>query len=119
MENLKKHVVQKYFFAFFAFYSKSSFMQISLSWKIITHYCVCIFSIADLHGELREEEGGLYSLEPLDKNARLLLNGKACVERTPLKHNDRLESVLNLSLCLFVFLWNWYLSFHDLPFSVS
>jgi len=51
---------------------------------------ICLLvRIAGRHAELREEEGGTYSLEPLEKNARLLLNGKAVVERTPLKHNDR------------------------------
>lgn len=51
-------------------------------------FCLLI-RIAGLHAELREEEGGKYSLEPLEKNARLLLNGKAVVEKMPLKHNDR------------------------------
>ncbi|KAL8616438.1 hypothetical protein ACOMHN_041041 [Nucella lapillus] len=46
--------------------------------------------IVGRHAELREEEGGKYSLEPLEQNMRLMLNGKAVVERTPLKHNDRI-----------------------------
>lgn len=46
--------------------------------------------IVGRHAELREEEGGKYSLEPLEQNMRLMLNGKAVIERTPLKHNDRI-----------------------------
>ncbi|XP_076455652.1 kinesin-like protein KIF28 isoform X2 [Babylonia areolata] len=46
--------------------------------------------IVGLHAELREEEGGKYSLEPLSQNMRLMLNGKAVLEKTPIKHNDRL-----------------------------
>ncbi|XP_076437363.1 kinesin-like protein KIF28 [Babylonia areolata] len=45
--------------------------------------------IVGRHAELREE-GGKYSLEPLEKNMRLMLNGKAVVEKTAIKHNDRI-----------------------------
>ncbi|XP_070175288.1 kinesin-like protein KIF28P isoform X2 [Littorina saxatilis] len=46
--------------------------------------------IAGLHAELRKDDGDKYSLEPLDKNARTMLNGKAVVEKVPIKHNDRI-----------------------------
>ncbi|KAK7487439.1 hypothetical protein BaRGS_00021280, partial [Batillaria attramentaria] len=42
------------------------------------------------HAELRQEADGKYSLEPLEQNMRLLLNGKAVVNKMPLKHNDRI-----------------------------
>ena len=56
---------------------------------LYVHVTAFIPRIAGRHAELREEGGGVYSLEPLQQNLRLLLNGRAVVERSPIKHNDR------------------------------
>ncbi|PVD36027.1 hypothetical protein C0Q70_02997 [Pomacea canaliculata] len=45
--------------------------------------------IAGRHAEVRKEGSG-FTLEPLEQNTRLTLNGKAVVAKTPLKHNDRI-----------------------------
>ena len=50
--------------------------------------CVCMYSIVGRHAELSEKDGK-YTLEPLEQNMRLMLNGKAVVEKMAIKHNDR------------------------------
>ena len=47
------------------------------------------FSVSLKHAVFTEE-GGKFSIEPMEANVRLLVNGKAVGTKTPLSHNDRI-----------------------------
>lgn len=63
--------------------------------------------IAGRHAEVRKEGSG-FTLEPLEQNSRLTLNGKAVVAKTPLKHNDRYKHCCTCYFFLVLLMWHFY-----------
>ena len=63
----------------------------SVRQQSLTHFIknIIFFSVSMKHA-MFTEEGGKFSVEPMEANVRLLVNGKAIGTKTAISHNDRI-----------------------------